>query len=127
MEKYDIIQIDDAPYGLQDMEREAKRAGLSYMSGSNLYDLGQILRKNDAGVWVIDGVFPRRKGERAQKSGDLAVREIQKVRKDAKIILYSSTPEDFSELAGLGVRLENKDEISPEKLVEDIKILLGKF
>jgi hypothetical protein len=124
MAEYDIIQIDDAPFDLSDMKREAESAGLSYLSGSTLYDLGQILRQNDAGVWFIDGVFPRRSGERPQKSGDLVVHTIQRARENARIILYSTIPEDFIELAESGVKLERKEVVWPKELVAEIRRML---
>ena len=128
MAEYDIIHVEDEKQIAADMQEDAKKAGLSCKSLASLTSLQAALTDGDnAGVWVIDGSFPDADRGRPVKNAPNAIEAIRAVRQGARIILFSSSLGSYANDDLQGVEFVDKGEKYTDKLVPDIKKILGKI
>jgi DNA-binding NtrC family response regulator len=121
MAKNDVVQIEDDLTCISNVCTAVETADLRYKVLTSLAKLTDYLKKGDAGVWVVDSYFPAKDGGESEYNALKAIEAIRAARRDAKIILYSTTPPPSAGCNLEGVEVMGKLDYPAEKLMPVIK------
>ena len=118
---YDIIHLEDDTQDRYLVEKHAGIQDLSYFGVGSLKELEECLgEKFIAGVFVVDGRFPKEQGGSVDFNAPEAVGMIQKHYPGANIVAYSSHP-GVDELQGV---IPISKATLPKELVERIREMI---
>lgn len=123
--QYDIMQVEDDPDERRLLERAAKRQDLACYGVPSLQALEDSLENSSARVYVVDGNFPVSDGQAVEQNAHRAFASIRKAHPDARIVLFSSGMNAESVAREHGVNYRSKRQYTSEKLVEELKTLMG--
>lgn len=124
MTDYDIVQVEDDPNTVKFVGKSSQREGLTYISFSALDELEAAVEDTSGRFWVVDGRFPKTRGDVIENNSARAVELIRSHYPDARIALYSAGMFASSDAQKLGIECFDKGAYTADDLVIHIKTML---